>query len=258
MKVVTGISLGAAFELACARRVWESESDPASDLAERWTASSPLASEVFHRLDGAPPRQPVALYSAPRFEVARIARREDLTSLGGYELQKRFRRSLTANEFPDKLALALTKIFAEMADNVAQHSTTVEGVPALGLWGYHVEPRWMSFAVADTGRGILRSLRSAPQYIDLRDASEALDAAVRHHASRRVATDPGHQGSFSTLEKRLAELNGVLRFRSDDARVMLDGRKGHYETTFASSARLPGFQMVATCALDLSQGERPL
>lgn len=274
MKQVTGISLGAAFELACAWLAWKVSNPSAAQLATTWTASSASAEEIRQRLDGTSPSNPVAHHGAPRFEnaplllrderpprfeVARITTSKNVTGPEGLDLQIRFRGALQSNGFPTKLAFAITKVFSEVADNVLQHSTDVEGVPALGIWGYHVGQRWMSFAVADTGRGILRSLRSAPKYASLRNTSEALNAAFRQHASRRVATDPGHKGSFSHIEKRLAELNGVLRFRSDDARVTLDGREGRYDTTFAPSPQLPGFQMVATCALDLHQeGERPL
>ena len=270
MPRVTTLSLGGAFELACARRLWASERAPAVKHAAEWAACSERAEEIFLCLARTAQRSPAARsraaqfasapsglrgLSAPEFEIARIERKEDLIGSSGVELQRRFKNSLVHNGFPQKIALAITMVFVEMADNVIQHSTDVEGVPALGIWGYHVQSRWMSFAVADTGRGILGSLRSVPQYSSLVDANAALSAAFRQHASRRVVTDPGHQGSFSTLGKRLAELNGVLRFRSDDARVSLDGRQGHYETTFAPSAQLPGFQMVATCALDPHQGE---
>ncbi|WNG33297.1 hypothetical protein F0U61_06450 [Archangium violaceum] len=257
-KMVTGITLGAAFELACTRRLWEAEFNPAVEIAERWFEAYPDAEEVYHRLDGAAPRQPVPLFSSPRFEVERIVCREYLGTTGADAFQMRFRRSLVGNEFPNNLALALSKVFFEMADNVVQHSTEIEGEPALGIWGYHVESRWASFAVADVGRGVLRSLHSVPDYLGIRSAKEALDAAIRKHASRRVTLQPGHKGSFSTLDKRLADLNGVLRFRSDDARLMLDGRGGGYETTFANSAHLPGFQLVVICALDPKPTERPL
>lgn len=272
-KPVTGISLGAAFELACARLFWERSAHPAAQLVRSWSACSASAEEILDCLDRTSRSNPVAFERAPRFEnapqpprfeyplrfeVARIASRNDVTGQRAVEFQRRFQGSLVNNGFPKTLALGITMVFCEMADNVVQHSTDTEGVPALGIWGYHVEHRWMSFAVADTGRGILRSLRSAPKYAALRSAGEALNAAFRQHASRRVATDPDHKGAFSHLEKRLAELNGVLRFRSDDARVTLDGRAGRYETTFASSAQLPGFQMVATCALDPQSGERSL
>jgi hypothetical protein len=257
-KTVTGITLGAAFELACTRWFWEKDSNLAVEIAEGWFEAHPEAEEVYHRLDGAAPRQAVPIFSSPRFEVDRISFREYLGTTGASAFQMRFRRALVGNEFPNNLALALSKVFFEMADNVVQHSTETEGEPAPGIWGYHVESRWVSFAVADIGRGVLRSLRSVPEYLGIQSGREALEAAVRKHASRRVDREPGHKGSFSTLDKKLADLNGVLRFRSDDARLMLDGRGGGYETTFASSARLPGFQLVVICALDPKPAERPL
>ena len=75
---------------------------------------------------------------------------------------------LKANGFPHKLAASLAGAVIEMTDNVWQHSE-----PALpGLVAYQIRRRKFAFGVADTGIGVLASLRKNPKYKQLSSSME--------------------------------------------------------------------------------------
>lgn len=240
---VRELSLGATFELACMAAL-----DPQGSvhsLVSRFAQSE----EAFASLTKAQNRS-VGLFDAPSVEIAAVPVAIDSSS----QFHQRFTRSLQKSGFARPLDAVLAKALAEMADNVLQHSG--ERTPAAGIWGYHVEREWMTFAVADLGRGILASLGSNPRYAHLRRSSEALEQAVRCGASRRVDGMAGM--GFSALQRNLASYGGQLRFRSGDAALSLGGESGGYRSTPSSSANLRGFQLVVTVDLRKRPQERPV
>src|SRR6266853_3177550 len=62
---------------------------------------------------------------------------------------------LIANGFPIDLARGLTGAVVEMVDNIWMHSETTQP----GLLAYQVRKRKFAFSVADTGIGVLASLK---------------------------------------------------------------------------------------------------
>lgn len=250
---VDGATLGGIFELACTYVAWRQTHPAAARLAEKWAAPSEIASETLARLAGAHPRPSTERIGV---EIAPIECAEDLIGSHGTALQQRFKHMLTTNGFPLPLAQALTGAFAEMADNIVQHSGNEEGKPAPGIWGYHVEQQWVSFAVADIGRGVLKSLRTNSRHAHVQDGASALEAAVTNGATRR--TNQASGGGFSTLHRALANLNGILRFRSDTACLVLDGCSNERKATTTNSSDLHGLQLSVICALRPPFGARKL
>lgn len=247
---ISGVTLGAAFELACTRAYWLREGREDIPFGTGALAQLPHVADAVAALTSRT-ATPVASFAAPTCEVAPIPPSLGDDCVAASLFQQRFSRSLASCGFPSLLARALTKALFEMADNVLQHSS-VQG-DGTGIWGYHVEPKWMSFAVADIGRGVLESLRANERHTGLATSEAALEAAVRNKASRRAGGLPGL--GFDQVHRALASRNGVLRFRSGDATLSLDGRSGQFRATKESSSYLPGFQVVVTGGIQQNQGE---
>jgi hypothetical protein len=240
---IGALSLGAAFEVACTA----SSPVPPNEWCRRLMQRFPIVSTAFECLEGKDGEAP-ELWSAPRVEVAAVP--SSMQADDGSFFQDRFRRSLKVSGFGPASA-RLSAALGEMADNVLRHSGATETRPSRGIWGYHVEPGWMCFVVADLGRGVLNSLRSNPKYQHLPTADDALFAAVRQSASR---TDSAGTG-FLSVFKSLASYSGLLRFRSDDATLRLDGRT-HFHATRAKTPFLRGFQVEVSCSIEHNEGER--
>ena len=254
----SGITLPALLELVCCWRMWsQSDGNPLSQIVEGWSSRLPdfdHARELF-AADAAAPNE-LAPFGAPNKELWRIQSRGDWASDRSALFQSRFRRSLEIHSFGKKLSLALSKAMQEMADNVVQHSGPDEEHPALGLVGYHVGKNWMTYAVADIGRGVLASLQTNPTWASLPGSREALRESVCHYASRRA--DAPHGTGFSEVQKSLADLNGTLRFRTGNACLSLVGRRDARRATISSNPYLVGFQLAVTCSLAVDNRIRSL
>jgi anti-sigma regulatory factor (Ser/Thr protein kinase) len=149
---------------------------------------------------------------------------------------------LKRNGFPKTLAAGLAGAVAEMVDNVWQHSETQ--VPA--LLAYHVKRRKFSFSVADTGVGILASLRQNPQFRTLRSSMDAITRAIEPGVSR---FDGGT--GFTTLFHALAELWGNARIRSGEAALLIDRTSEHVNGRHCVYLPpLPGVHVAVRCRLD--------
>ena len=249
-RTIEHVSLAAACELACAIWSVRQSGDPtAVRLGDAWSTQCAPLGAVVRALAGdrlPKPNSPSTMHGAPTVELCQIRERSDVVATHWHLFLMRFRRSLENAGFSTTHALALSKALGEMADNAAQHSGPDEDHPAAAIVGYHVAPGWMSYSVADTGQGVLRSLRSNPKWTGLSSSQDALDAAVQRGATRRIHEPCGH--GFSQVHKSIAALNGYLRFRSDDGVLVLDGRSGTFEARFAASPTMNGFQVSVTCA----------
>jgi anti-sigma regulatory factor (Ser/Thr protein kinase) len=88
----------------------------------------------------------------------------------------RFSRSLERAGFAKDLARSIAAALGEMADNIVQHAN--QPATADGVIAYQIASRFMCFAVADVGQGVLNSLSRSPAWIHLRSDRDALSAAV--------------------------------------------------------------------------------
>ncbi|ANB73702.1 hypothetical protein AYM40_16070 [Paraburkholderia phytofirmans OLGA172] len=115
-------------------------------------------------------------------------------------------------------ARALVGAMVEIEENVHLHSQRVED----GIVGFSSSPARFEFVVGDSGIGILNSLRSHPDYVELHDGGEALRMALQNGTSR-YGKNSGNGLGFNALFVGLAALNAELRFRSGDHALTISG-----------------------------------
>jgi hypothetical protein len=199
----------------------------------------------------------VDIHGTRSVEFYRLRTRSDQTELAYQLYQQRFVRSLNRlGDFPSSFASALAGALAEMTDNVVQHSETEPGAEFTGMAGYHVDHKFMCFAVIDLGQGVFASLRRVSAWKHLQTAEQALRAAVCDYASSRP--DEVHGDGFRTLFRNLADRNCLLRFRSDDAVLTIEDLGTQREGVFVRSPSLNGLQLSVCCSLTGMVAERPI
>jgi hypothetical protein len=155
---------------------------------------------------------------------------------------------LRGNGFPIDLARGLTGAVVEMVDNIWLHSETTQS----GLLAYQVRRRKFAFSVADTGIGVLASLKKNPRYEQLSSSMEAIRWAIRPGVSR---FDDGGLG-FSNLVRALSDLWGNARIRSGEAGVLIDRTGSARKKDFVYLPHLPGTHVSVRCSLDPPSGRR--
>jgi hypothetical protein len=151
-------------------------------------------------------------------------------------------KELTANGFSTDLARGLTGAVVEMVDNIWQHSQT----PHPGVLAYQIRRRNFAFSVADTGIGMLASLRTNARYRTLSSSMDAIRNAIQPGVSR---SDDGGLG-FSELINALADLWGNTRVRSGEASVRIDRTGDERTKDFVYLPHLPGTHVSVRCSLD--------
>jgi hypothetical protein len=157
----------------------------------------------------------------------------------------RFNRSARSVGFTASVADGLQGALHEMAENAVIHSETQSGI----LVGYQIFPEAALFTVVDVGIGILASLRTHPAYQHFQVHLDAIRDALRVGVSR---FGPGQGGlGFSQVFKSLAADSGLLRFRSGEGCVTMDGTGLNADTTGHQTfpPALPGFQVTVCCCL---------
>lgn len=158
--------------------------------------------------------------------------------------QKRFERACIAAGFSTPIARAMACALGEMTDNVTKHSENVTS----GMVGYRWTEGQIEYVVSDAGIGVLRSLRSCPDYAGLRDHAQALATALQPNESR-LGRGSGHGTGFNYVFTSLLNLHGSLRFRSGDQAMILEGDDP--ELASAQLRQCPpffqGFLLAVTC-----------
>lgn len=252
---LTDLTLGALGELVCR---WASWTDAGRtddvELLRSWARGHRPLRQAWKAFRRTPAAISALSFNQSSFEVRPVPSRQELLEESWQQFLERFSDVLVRNGFPSRLARALSGAFGEMADNVVSHSAPDGNDPAPGIVAFHIEPRWMAYAVADTGRGVLNSLKSAERWAHLSNASEALLLAVTERATRR---DHPQGSGYQTVIEALAERQGFLRFRSDDAKLELRGTATTLSPRGGPVTFLRGLQLVIYCALEgASPGER--
>jgi hypothetical protein len=115
---------------------------------------------------------------------------------------------------PKETAQGLIGAMTELEDNIHLHS----GCAREGIVAFRGSDQEFEVIVGDGGVGILASLRTSPEFSHLTDgdSGKALDMALREGVSRLNFVEPNHGFGFRNLFRNLANMNGELRFRSDD------------------------------------------
>jgi hypothetical protein len=123
----------------------------------------------------------------------------------------RAEQAAMASGFPRPLAAGIIGAMGELQDNVFCHSRR----PETGIVAYAATTGVFEVVVADSGIGVLASLRECADYAQLRDAGAALKVAVEDGNSR-FGRASGHGFGMGQMFRALANHDGELRFRSDD------------------------------------------
>jgi hypothetical protein len=145
--------------------------------------------------------------------------------------------------FPRKNAEELVAGARELVANIYDHS----GAPQTLIAGFAAIDNEVEFVIADMGIGVLESLRSSPEFQSLRDAGEALEAALTDGTSR-YGRSSGHGGGFRDLFRGLSNLSSVLRFRSGDHALIINGvSPGLSMARISQKTQLPGFVISIAC-----------
>ncbi len=146
---------------------------------------------------------------------------------------------------PKPIARGLIGALREIEENVHLHSERSSD----GVVGYRGTNTDFEFVVADSGVGILSSLRKSPEYTQLADCGTAIKLALTDGHSRLRHTLPNRGYGFHDLFVGLANLNGSLRFRSGDHALTIDGTSPSLMTArLTQKVEIPGFLASIVCS----------
>jgi anti-sigma regulatory factor (Ser/Thr protein kinase) len=165
----------------------------------------------------------------------------------------RFTRSAQGVGLDKTVAGGLRGALMEMTDNSLLHAQA-DGPT---LVGYRVLDGFAQFCVADHGIGVLRSLRSCPDFSYLQYDHEAIKEALKDGVSC-MGRNGGGMG-FREIFKALSAQWGQLRFRSGQGCLTMDGTDldaDHLDEDFV--AQLPGFQVTVSCRTGSPPATEPL
>jgi hypothetical protein len=252
-----GVTLAAALELVCTCFASERNGDQVETL-RRFTELSEviplgiwLMNAMCHSSEECrfvPSDNPLVL--------AGINHPSAFASQGWQEFKEAFVRRLQSAEFPRDFAYALSASFAEMVENVPDHSLSTPGTMAPSLIGYWIIPNEVHFSVADLGRGLLNSLLENPAWAHLRASREAIVAILTQGATRR--TDHTSGGGFKIALKGFVDRNGIMFVRSGEATAKIFGTPTGRQLSVRPCSSLLGFQVSASCRLNGRIVERAL
>ncbi len=120
--------------------------------------------------------------------------------------------------FAESVAAGLTGAIHELGDNVIQHSEA----PDSGLAAFARSRAGFEYVIADSGIGMLASLRRAPEFRSLRDDLEALPLAMTPGVSRH-GRGVGYGYGYRAVLLPLRAAHGVIRLRSGQAVLEMAG-----------------------------------
>jgi anti-sigma regulatory factor (Ser/Thr protein kinase) len=154
-------------------------------------------------------------------------------------------KAAAAAGFPRQIAAQLVGAMMEMVSNIYEHSHDTGS----GIVVFRAGVDAFEFVIADSGIGVRESLRGCADYRDIADDGTALQLALREGVSRfgRMA-NRGH--GFRPIFVGLANLSGLLRFRSGDHALVIDGQR--IDMMLARTAQktpLGGFLASVSCKL---------
>lgn len=253
------ISIGACIELCCALQDWRAASNECGlETFQRLAAEMPMLSLCDERLTETihHPERSRFRVGGGELVLSAVAQQQAFQERAWNEFQQGLVDQLKRCGFQPGFAIALSAAFAEIAQNVPDHSAVADHEMAASLVGYLAMPGELHFAVGDLGRGVLASLRENPRWASMRDSRQAILATLEHGATRK----PEHpEGTGLKLAlKSFVDRNGILSVRSGDATAHVgrdnDGR--HIVMGFAP--KLPGTCVTASCLARGVPSERPL
>ena len=104
------------------------------------------------------------------------------------------RAGAEAAGFSTPVAQSLAAAIRELESNIHEHSER----PASGILAFQSRPSLFEFVVADSGVGVLATLREAEEFSNLTDHGLAMHAALQQNVSRHGRSS-GHGNGFRDL-----------------------------------------------------------
>lgn len=159
------------------------------------------------------------------------------------ELMQRGLAAIRRSSLPEAAAAQAVSALGEFEANIIQHSADT----AMGVIAYELTSTFLGLYSADSGQGVLTSLRKNPAYEFLDDEGEALKLALQEGVSS--STEAGRGNGFRPIFVGLASHLGVLRFRSGDSLLELNGfAGGSTKQEIKERAAISGFHVSVHCA----------
>ena len=144
--------------------------------------------------------------------------------------------------FTSDEAWRLTAAIGEIYGNVIEHSESIGS----GYVAYSVSGKFFEFVVADSGVGVLNSLRKNPTHAHIRDSGTALELALSEGVSR--FSESGRGLGFRPIFVGLANISSRVRFRSGDyGREFQRSADGSIPATTRQLARIDGMFCSVFC-----------
>ncbi|QEX15870.1 hypothetical protein FRZ44_11580 [Hypericibacter terrae] len=141
------------------------------------------------------------------------------------------------------IAQSLAAALRELESNIHEHSARA----ASGILAFQARPPLFEFVVADSGVGVLATLRDDKEFANLTDHGLAMRAALQDNVSR-YGRGSGRGNGFRDLFLGLAHLNADLRFRSGDHALLISGPQAELKTArLSQKAQFQGFLAAARC-----------
>jgi len=141
------------------------------------------------------------------------------------------------------VAQSLAAAMRELESNIHEHS----GRAASGILAFQSRASLFEFVAADSGVGVLATLREDEEFADLTDHGLAMHAALQDNVSR-YGRASGHGNGFRDLFLGLAHLNADLRFRSGDHALLVSGPQPELKTArLAQKTPFQGFLAAVRC-----------
>jgi hypothetical protein len=158
------------------------------------------------------------------------------------ELMQRGLAAIRKSSLPNAAAAQAVSALGEFEANIIQHSTD----SAMGIVAYELTPTFLGLYSSDLGQGVLASLRKNPTYAFLDDEGEALKLALQEGVSS--STEVGRGQGFRPIFVGLASHLGLLRFRSGDSLLELNGfAGGPARQELKERAAVTGFHVSVHC-----------
>ncbi|HZG07983.1 MAG TPA: hypothetical protein VEZ70_03280 [Allosphingosinicella sp.] len=159
------------------------------------------------------------------------------------ELMQRALLSLSKTSFPKDAAAQAVSALGELDSNIQEHS----GDRERGITAFELGAGFLGIYSSDLGVGVLNSLRRNPAFEALDDSGEALMLAVQEGVSS--FEDPGRGKGFRPIFVGLASLSALLRFRSGDSVLEINGfGDGVPCQDVKERSSIPGFHAFIHCA----------
>lgn len=152
-------------------------------------------------------------------------------------------QAMRATGLPVGLSGQLVGATKELHSNVYEHS----GKSRTGIVAFAMHDDMAEFIVADSGIGVLASLKSNPTHAGIEGDGEALRLALQPGVSRH-ANEPLRGHGFDLMFTGLLNRDSKLRFRSGAAAVTIDGlTAGNPVPLIRDRPAMQGFLIAVDC-----------